>query len=441
MINAGTGDDFVDAGDLGAIALGGAGDDLYLGGAGGDGPAGDQGDDWLEGGVGVDALSGDSGAPFGIDINTPGDDVLIGGSSADALDGGGGVDVGVDADNLAVVDEFLGGLGFDWYSYDGSTQNADSDLGNFAPANPPGTIPAAFQDSFIDVEALSGGAGNDILRGDDRATLDTVTPGASDALVSSDLAKVQGLPTLLGSATSWSSGNILVGGAGNDTLEGGGGNDLIDGDATLRVQLSVPTVGGRGVVDNLSAVRTALLNNTMSPSSIDIVRTLVPGTGGTDVAVFTGDISKYKVTENAGVVTVAHLVDPGAAVNDGTDTLKGIERLRFSNGEFTVGEAVIATIAGTGTAGTGPAPRHRHRHRHRLRHRLRHPDGAHPGTSRRGSTSCGGGTPGALRRRHQPVSSSRASPRRRQARRRPCPLGSARPSPSRCRSWPRRRPT
>ena len=206
----------------GPVALGGAGDDLYLGGAGGDGPAGDQGDDWLEGGVGVDALSGDSGAPFGIDINTPGDDVLIGGSSADALDGGGGVDIGVDADNLAVVDEFLGGLGFDWYSYDGSTQNADSDLGNFAPANPPGTIPAAFQDSFIDVEALSGGAGNDILRGDDRATLDTVTPGASDALVSGDLAKVQGLPTLLGSATSWSSGNILVGGAGDDTLEGGG---------------------------------------------------------------------------------------------------------------------------------------------------------------------------------------------------------------------------
>ena len=159
MINGGTGDDFVDAGDLGAIFLGGAGDDLYLGGAGGDGPAGDQGDDWLEGAVGPDALSGDSGAPFGIDINTPGDDVLIGGSSGDALDGGGGLDIGVDADNLAVVDEFLGGLGFDWYSYDGAAGNADSDLGNFAAANPPGTIPAAFQDSFIDVEALSGGAG------------------------------------------------------------------------------------------------------------------------------------------------------------------------------------------------------------------------------------------------------------------------------------------
>ena len=282
MINAGTGDDFVDAGDLGAIALGGAGDDLYLGGAGGDGPAGDQGDDWLEGGVGVDALSGDSGARSA-SISTP--RVTTSSSAAAAL-----------TRWTAAAGLTSASMRTTWQSLTSSSADSDS-TGTPTTARrrtririwatsrqpTPRNIPAAFQDSFIDVEALSGGAGNDILRGDDRATLDTVTAGASDALVSSDLAKVQGLSTLLGSATSWS-GGISCRWRGDDTLEGGGGNDLIDGDATLRVQLSVPTVGGRGVVDNLSAVRTACSTNTMSPSSIDIVRTLVPAPAATTSA-------------------------------------------------------------------------------------------------------------------------------------------------------------
>lgn len=353
VVNGGTGDDFVDAGDLGATFLGGGGDDLYLGGAGGDGPAGDQGDDWLEGGVGADALSGDSGAPFGLDINTPGDDVLIGGSSGDALDGGGGLDIGLDADNLAVVDEFLGGLGFDWYSYDGTAGDVNSDLGNFAPANPPGTIPAAFQDSFIDVEALSGGAGNDTLTGDDRGSLDTGFPGATDALLAGDVAKVAGLSSLLGSAGTWDSGNILMGGAGDDTIEGGGGNDLIDGDATLQVALGTPG----GEVAGLGAIRGQLLdfaaNRAPLASLVDIVRRIEPGSGGNDVAVFTQEISKYTVTESGGIVTVVHRIEPGAAVNDGIDTLRGIEGLRFANGEFTVAQAAAATVSAPATT---PSP-------------------------------------------------------------------------------------
>ena len=82
--------------------------------------------------------------------------------------------------------------------------------------------------------------------GDDRGSLDTGFPGATDALIAGDVAKVQGLSTLLGSATTWDSGNILMGGAGDDTIEGGGGNDLIDGDATLRVQLDTPGWSGGG---------------------------------------------------------------------------------------------------------------------------------------------------------------------------------------------------
>ena len=85
------------------------------------------------------------------------------------------------------------------------------------------------------------------------------------------------MSTLLGSATSWDSGNILMGGAGDDTIEGGGGNDLIDGDATLRVQLDTPRWWP---VASLSAIRADLLDGTLSPSLVDIVRTVVAGTPG-----------------------------------------------------------------------------------------------------------------------------------------------------------------
>ena len=39
----------------------------------------------------------------------------------------------------------------------------------------------------------------------------------------------------------WGEGNILLGGAGSDTLEGRGGDDIIDGDRFLNVRLSVRT--------------------------------------------------------------------------------------------------------------------------------------------------------------------------------------------------------
>ena len=39
----------------------------------------------------------------------------------------------------------------------------------------------------------------------------------------------------------WGGGNILLGGAGSDSIEGRGGNDIIDGDRYLSVRLSVRT--------------------------------------------------------------------------------------------------------------------------------------------------------------------------------------------------------
>jgi Ca2+-binding RTX toxin-like protein len=66
MVNAGAGDDVVDASGLAANAIrlavdGGDGDDVLLGGAGADALTGGAGDDVLMGGPGQDVLDGGPG--------------------------------------------------------------------------------------------------------------------------------------------------------------------------------------------------------------------------------------------------------------------------------------------------------------------------------------------------------------------------------------------
>ena len=48
---------------------------------------------------------------------------------------------------------------------------------------------------------------------------------------------MQGLTALLEGPANGTSGNILMGGAGSDTLTGRAGDDYIDGDAFLKAEL------------------------------------------------------------------------------------------------------------------------------------------------------------------------------------------------------------
>ena len=69
---------------------------------------------------------------------------------------------------------------------------------------------------------------DDILRGDDRCAADMV----GHELTAAGIGGWPGLGGLLpAGATSFTGGNILMGGAGSDPIEGRGGNDVIDGDA------------------------------------------------------------------------------------------------------------------------------------------------------------------------------------------------------------------
>lgn len=367
LFNGGGGHDLMVGGVDANTFLAGPGNDLIFAGEAADAVSGGDQDDWIEGGTGSDGLTGDNGAEAGIDIGSPGDDVLMGQGGDDVLDGNGGLDIAVGGPG---VDTFVGGFGFDWQTYYDPTNPAptpaNADLTIFAPAA--GDILAGLLDAFLDVEALSGGDLDDTLRGDDRTDLVSVlVPGFTDELLDVDIPKIRGLQDLLGvGVTGWANGNILLGGAGSDLIEGRGGDDFIHGDAALQVQLSVPAASGvtgpadpadgsRVLVDSVLALRSAVLDRLLSPADVQIVRTVLPGghAGENDVALFTGNKADYTVTPaSAGRLTVTDNV-PG---RNGTNTLVGIETLRFADGDVSApaGPSIPVNLSGTVTAGGGP---------------------------------------------------------------------------------------
>ena len=380
--NGNGGNDFLSGGSFSVVALAGIGNDWVFGSTDNDTLSGDEGDDWVEGGEGADGVAGDVVGPAGVTLTFPGKDVLIGDSGNDLLDGFDGADIFKPGDG---TDLNTGGLGFDWVTYfrDGQTGGVNEDLSNFAPA--PGLVLANLADQFQEIEGLSGGDGDDILSG---SSVTTLGGTVSNGLSATDCSIIAGLSTLLPSNITncvWNAGDILIGGAGSDEFTGRNGNDLIDGDAVLQTWISIPSSWlianeapdyvnvptGRAYVSSMASVREYIANNLITSdviAQLQIVR-VIAQTGHTtenDVAVFQAARANYTITVNAnGTITV---VDPragGAATNDGTDTLRNIEILRFTDGDVLVsslpprapGLVLGGAVGGTGTiAVTWTAP-------------------------------------------------------------------------------------
>ncbi|MHA3887549.1 retention module-containing protein [Stutzerimonas degradans] len=198
-ISGNTGFDIVDYGDAttaiaasllsGAGTLGDALGDSYtgieglVGGAGDDVLTGNSLDNYLAGGVGSDTLVGGGG-----------DDVLDGGIGADILQGGIGDDVLIGG---AGADELDGGSGMDIADYSADDVGITVDLNSGAP----GIGGLAAGDTYLDVESVIGGSGDDLLTGD--AQGNSLDGGLGD--------------------------DILSGGGGDDILSGGGGDDVLIG--------------------------------------------------------------------------------------------------------------------------------------------------------------------------------------------------------------------
>ena len=352
ILLGGDGADVVTSGDDPSETFAGLGDDLAQGGAGGDAIAGNEGDDWLEGGGGADVIRGDNAGPFG--TGPRGRDVLVGDGGDDSLAGEEGMDV---LSGGAGLDRFEGGLGFDWVTYVRDARGVSADLLNTVLAVP---NPLNLADRFLQDEALSGGAFNDVLRGD-------AGRGPGHELTHDDLPAVSGLEALLSSTGTLApgtggapafdvTGNILLGGPGSDLLEGRGGNDLIDGDSWLNVRLTATDTAGSTIsAGRVGDLAVGVFNGDIDPGSVRVVREILTTAGDTscDTAQFTDVRANYALTSNPnGTWTVSH---SGGLGIDGVDRVRNVERLAFADKAVFIGAPGTCARNATGTVAVSDA--------------------------------------------------------------------------------------
>jgi len=170
----------------------------------------------------------------------------------------------------------------------------------------------------------------------------------------------------------WGAGNILLGGAGSDTLMGRGADDVIDGDSTIGIRIDVRTApnGGGTLVGSTDlmehpylagspkTLQQAVFDGTVDAGNLVAVRTFsTPASpGSADTAVFSGPLANYTVS-NLAVSPITVTDNTGA---DGTDTLYGIEKLQFTDQTISiVPNGVLSptslTFGGTFVGATAPS--------------------------------------------------------------------------------------
>jgi hemolysin type calcium-binding protein len=197
-VDAGDGDDVVDAAGLGtggvlvAVSIeGGAGDDaLALGdlrvvsAEATPSADGGPGRDWVAGGAQRDLVEGGTG-----------EDVLLGGAGDDSLNG--------DPGAARAADVMAGGDGTDTAGYEDRTAPVTVDLADEGPDGSPGE-----GDRLSDVESVVGGSGDTVLRGDDEAN-ELVAPYGNSGVVSRVIGR---------GGDDRLTGRSVDGGAGDDVL-------------------------------------------------------------------------------------------------------------------------------------------------------------------------------------------------------------------------------
>jgi Ca2+-binding RTX toxin-like protein len=339
LLLSGTGKDFTVGGHDPKETFAGPGDDFMIAGDDADTVFANEGDDWVQGGAGADLLQGGNGDPFQTDTQT-GHDVIMGEGGNDDYDSEGGDDIMIAGPG---IERNEGMFGFDWVAHVGDPQAVDADM-NFTGLLPPDV--ENIRDRFDLAEGLSGWNKDDVLRGDnaDAVIMEGHEIGAAH------VARVEGLQDVLGGATTFTGGNIILGGAGSDLMEGRAGNDIIDGDRWLDAELEAPDPSTVDPNDtkrhaNMQTLKADVFAGNIDPGDIFIKRTIrtAPAGDHVDTAEFSGPLADYTVVPNPdnGSTTVIH---SGGAATDGTDTVRNVERLQFSDQTVVIaGDNVIGT--------------------------------------------------------------------------------------------------
>ncbi|NEX94780.1 peroxidase family protein [Caulobacter sp. 17J65-9] len=331
LIIAGGGSDFIVTGIDVAEVFAGEGDDFINGSTANEGMQGNEGDDWIEVGT-QDGAPGDNFDPFGLDPII-GNDVFFGDGGFDEYVGEGGDDIMVGSGG---INRNEGMSGFDWVTYkDHGVQGVLADL--LLPAfdeTPAPPSPNTALDRYAEVEGLSGSRYDDVLFGDDEDAATIPVNGARGSTLT-NIGLISGLADVLApGATSFSAGNILLGGDGSDILEGRAGDDIIDGDRWLNVRISVRDPGDPAhelfTVDRMTALQEQVFAGEINPGQLKIVREILTADGSDDIdtAVFTGNRADYTIT--AGPRTGSFIVTDNVGTN-GSDTVRNIERLKFAD--------------------------------------------------------------------------------------------------------------
>ncbi len=360
LILAGAGQDFVVlGGDAFSEVFGGEGNDFVLGTKNAERILGNEGNDWIEVGT-FDGAPGDNFDEIFARDGVKGHDVFLGDGGFDEFIAEGGDDIMVGSPG---VGKLIGMSGFDWATYKDNTSGVNADFFRLAFDENPVPPQNSALDVYEAVEGLSGSAFNDLLSGsdEDATTLVPLAQGGAAGYLGSVLdaegiALIAGLQDVVGvGVTSFGSGDIILGGDGNDLITGRGGDDIIDGDKWLNVRISVrenvgPNGGTGAEIDSANSMKelvTEMFNGTYNPGQLQIVREILTanGAGDIDTAAYRGVQADYQIgVGNDGTVTVTDV-----ALNplDGSDRLRNIERLQFTDSTLglVIGTAGNDTLA------------------------------------------------------------------------------------------------
>jgi hypothetical protein len=302
----------------------------------------------------------------------------------------------------AAIDRNAGSGGFDWAFHQYDTVGADDDMAinnNLLGLELPVIVN---RDRWQETEADSGSAFADVIKGTEEVPSEIGGAGFTgcDVLDQAGVDRIHGLAALLPPLTGdpapviarsaagacplegpiWGDGNILLGGAGSDSITGRGGDDIIDGDQSLSVRISVRTdpadpsteIGSADLMEHRylrdssgaltgPTLQAAVFAGTVDPANLVIVREIVSPPAGTDnaavdTAVFAGPRGNYEITFTPGrvVVTQTGANVEGQRVSDGVDIIRNVEKLRFSDQTVTISVPAAPTNV-TATAGNASA--------------------------------------------------------------------------------------
>jgi len=220
------------------------------------------GNDYLRGDGNSNILEGMSGNDWL--YGRAGDDTLVGGDGDDVLTGGAGADV------------LNGSSGEDRAQYSDAIVGLIADL-----IDPSQNTGIATGDTYISIENLYGGAGNDWLRGDNFANV-------IDGQDGDDIFNGRGGDDdLRGGAGD----DVFVGGAGADILEGGSGSDTARYATAVTIDLKVSSynIGSEAVGDTYFSIENLFGSEGDDDLRGDSEENILEGNGGDDILLGRGD--------------------------------------------------------------------------------------------------------------------------------------------------------